>query len=72
MIAPAAPQTTTGDPDATIPVEQLLRAVVPDPDDWRVMPNPRLAGRTPASLVGQPDEPVLRDLLRAIKHGYVS
>lgn len=71
MIAPTVPHTT-GDPDETAPVEQLLRAVVPDPDDWRVAPNPRLGGRTPDSFIGQPDEPVLRDLLRAIKHGFVS
>jgi len=72
VIALTIPRTTTGDPDETVPVEQLLREVVPEPDDWRVIPNPRLAGRTPESFVGQPDEAVLRDLLRAVKHGYTS
>jgi hypothetical protein len=72
MVLPSVPQTTTGDPDETAPVDQLISAVVPDPDDWRVTPNPRLAGRTPESFIGQADESVLRDLLRAVKHGFVS
>lgn len=72
MIASSLPQTTTGDPDETAPIDQLIRTVVPDPDEWRATPNPRLAGRTPESFVGQQDEAVLRDLLRAVKHGFVS
>jgi hypothetical protein len=72
MVLPSVPQTTTGDPDETVPVDQLISAVVPDPDDWKATPNPRLAGRTPGSMIGTPDEPVLRDLLRAVKHGFAS
>lgn len=72
MATQTYPLTTTGDPDETRDIESLLREVVPDPDVWMAAANPNLGGRTPASFIGHPDEPILRDLLRAVKHGFVS
>jgi Protein of unknown function (DUF2384) len=72
MATQTYPITTTGDPDETRDIESLIREVVPDPDAWMATVNPNLGGHTPASLIGQPNEPILRDLLRRVKHGYTS
>lgn len=60
------------DPDLRVDIEQLIDEVVPDPGEWRRSPNPALGGRRPEELIGAPDESVLRDVLRAAKHGTAS
>ena len=45
---------------------------LPDPDAWEHTPNPQFGWREPADLIGTPDEPVLRNLLRAAKSGMAS
>lgn len=60
------------DPDETIDLEKLIDEVVPDPATWKRTPNPVLGGQKPIDLLNSPQEQVLRDLLRAAKHGMVS
>jgi uncharacterized protein (DUF2384 family) len=48
----------------------LLKDVVQDPDEWLRQPNDQLGGKRPQDFLGSPEkEKLLRDLLRAIKHG---
>lgn len=67
------PQATISpDPDETADLEQLISSIVPDADTWKQTPNPVLGGRKPIDLLNTPQEPVLRDLLRAAKQGMMS
>ena len=54
------------------PVEDLVRELVDEPDKWLDTKNDRLGGETPRELVGTSREPVLRNLLEAIRHGSFS
>ena len=60
------------DPDETADLETLMAEVVPDAETWKQTPNPVLGGRRPIDLLRSPQEQVLRDLLRAAKHGMSS
>jgi hypothetical protein len=62
----------TRDPDETIDINQLIDDVVPEPMRWKQTPNPVLGGRRPEEFISQPDEHLLRDLVRAVKHGFCS
>ncbi len=62
----------TRDPDETSDLETLMAEVVPDHDTWKQTPNPVLGGKKPIDLINSPQEQVLRDLLRAAKHGMMS
>jgi hypothetical protein len=53
-------------------VEDLVRELVDQPDKWLDTENDQLGGEKPRELVGTPKEPVLRNLLEAIKHGSFS
>ena len=53
-------------------VEDLLRELIDEPEKWLDTENDQLGGEKPRKLVGSPKEPVLRDLLEAIKHGSFS
>jgi hypothetical protein len=66
------PPAADHDPDLGVDIDTLIREVVPDPDTWKGTPNPSLGGYRPADLIGTPQEPILRNLLRAAKHGYIS
>jgi hypothetical protein len=68
---PQSPQLAP-DPDETADLNTLLTEVVPDPETWKLAPNPVLGGKRPLDLIGTPQEQVLRDLLRAAKHGMAS
>ena len=70
-MSPQLPQLIH-DPDETIELEVLIDEVVPDPETWKQTPNPVLGGRRPIDLLHTPQEQVLRDLLRAAKHGMAS
>jgi Protein of unknown function (DUF2384) len=69
----ASPAQVLGrDPDESANLEQLIAEVVPDADTWKQTPNAVLGGKRPIDLIGTPQERVLRDLLRAAKHGMMS
>lgn len=70
-MSPQLPQLTR-DPDETADLEKLMDEVVPDSQTWKQTPNPLLGGRRPIDLLNSPQEQVLRDMLRAAKHGMVS
>ena len=53
-------------------VEELARELIDQPDKWLDTENDQLGGEKPRELVGTPKEPVLRNLLEAIKHGSFS
>lgn len=53
-------------------VEDLARELIDEPDKWLDTENDQLGGEKPRELVGTPKEPVLRNLLEAIKHGSFS
>jgi uncharacterized protein (DUF2384 family) len=60
------------DPDETVDLNQLIAEVVPDHETWKQTPNAVLGGKRPIDLLGTLEEKVLRDLLRAAKHGMFS
>jgi uncharacterized protein (DUF2384 family) len=66
------PQQLSRDPDETADLEKLIDEVVPDPETWKQTPNPVLGGKRPIDLVHSPQQQILRDLLRAAKHGMTS
>lgn len=70
-MSPQLPQLAR-DPDETADLNKLIDEVVPDPDTWKQTPNPVLGGQRPIDLLRTPQEQVLRDLLRAAKHGMTS
>lgn len=51
-------------------MNEVLSGLVDDPCAWAQQPNDQLGGRKPEELIGTPDEPRLRDLIRAIKYGF--
>jgi hypothetical protein len=53
-------------------VEDLVRELVDEPDQWLDTKNDQLGGEKPRDLVGTAKEPVLRNLLEAIKYGSFS
>jgi len=53
-------------------VEDLVRELVDEPDKWLDTQNDQLGGEKPRALVGSPKEPVLRNLLEAIRDGSFS
>ena len=50
-------------------LDDLIREVIPDPDDWRQRPNPNLNWQKPDDVIadGRGDE--VRLLVEAIKYG---
>ncbi len=72
MVSKLPSQTAATDPDETVDLDKLISEVVPDPDTWKVTPNPVLGGRRPIDLLNSPQEQALRDLVRAAKQGMVS
>lgn len=53
-------------------VEDLVRELVDDPKKWLDTENDQLGGEKPRALIGTPKEPVLRNLLEAIRNGSFS
>lgn len=66
------------DPDLDKDIHELIREVVPaffpdlDLNVWMNEANPHLGDVSPADATGTRLEPILRNILRAAKHGYVS
>jgi hypothetical protein len=70
----ATPTPVAQDPDLTRPLLDLAAELFP-PDQldlWLDGLNPHLGLRTPRSYIGQPDEFLVRDMLRAAKSGAFS
>jgi hypothetical protein len=71
-----AASRTPRDPDETADIRTLVRGalqgVVANPDVWMETENALFGGRKPLDLVGTADEPRLREVVRAIKHGMFS
>jgi len=53
-------------------VVALARELIAEPDKWLDTENDQLGGARPRDLVGTPKEPILRNLLEAIKYGSFS
>ncbi len=53
-------------------IEAMVRELVAEPDRWLDTENDQLGGEKPRNLLGTPKEPVLRNLLEAIKYGSFS
>lgn len=53
-------------------IEDLVRELVDDPDQWLDTNNDQLGGEKPRTLLGTPKEHVLRNLLEAIRDGSFS
>jgi hypothetical protein len=54
------------------PIEDLVRELLAEPDKWLDSKNDQLGGEKPRDLIDTPKEPVLRNLLEAIKYGSFS
>jgi hypothetical protein len=66
------PQPPARDPDEIIAIEELMAEVVPNHEIWKITPNTELGGKRPIDLINTPYEPILRNMLRAAKHGLLS
>lgn len=53
-------------------VKEDAKKVIPNCEVWFSTPNLLLGFRTPAELIGTKEEPRVRDLIRALKHGFIS
>ena len=67
----AIPKKTSTTPSLPS-IEALVRELVAEPDRWLDTENDQLGGEKPRNLLGTPKEPVLRNLLEAIKYGSFS
>jgi hypothetical protein len=52
-----------------INLDDLIREVIPDPDDWRTRPNPNLNWETPNDLIARGRSEEVRMLVEAVKYG---
>ena len=48
------------------------QTLLPNAEAWLNTQNFLFEGRKPADLIGMPEEFRVRDLLRALKHGFIS
>jgi hypothetical protein len=53
-------------------IDDLVSELVDEPDKWLETNNDQPGGEKPGELVGTPREPVLRNLLEAIRYGSFS
>lgn len=56
-------------PDEAPDIRQEVADLIDKPSQWLNTQNSQLGGHKPKDLIGTDQEPLLRDLLRAIKHG---
>ena len=50
-------------------IEEEIRDLLLNADEWLDAPNDQLGGARPWDLIGTDQEPLLRNLVRAAKHG---
>jgi uncharacterized protein (DUF2384 family) len=60
------------DPDENKDLRDLAAEVVDKPEEWMNHPHPMLGMQRPRDLLGTPQEPILRAILRGIKTGSFS
>jgi len=48
------------------------KGIIPDSEAWLDRPNLLLEGRKPSQLIGTTEESRVRNLIRALKHGFMS
>ena len=56
-------------PDEKANLEEEIRDLLLNADEWLDAPNDQLAGARPWDLIGTDQEPLLRNLVRAAKYG---
>ncbi|HLX37536.1 MAG TPA: MbcA/ParS/Xre antitoxin family protein [Candidatus Binataceae bacterium] len=59
-------------PNENPDLREEVKTVLPNGAAWLDTQNFLFGGRKPADLIGTPEEYRVRDLLRAVKHGFVS
>lgn len=59
-------------PDEDSDIREEVKKVIQEPDRWLQSPSSILGGLAPAELIGTPDEMLLRELVRSLKHGVIS
>jgi hypothetical protein len=52
-----------------VDLDDLIREVIPDPDDWRARPNPNLNYQTPDAVIATGRGEEVRLLVEAIRYG---
>ncbi len=67
-VDPQHSSTTDPSLDET-PIMDELQDILKNPDEWLDEPNDQFGGRPPRALIGIPDEQLLRNMIRAVKHG---
>jgi len=53
-------------------LKEDVKGVIPNSEAWLDSPNLFFQGRKPAQLIGTKEEYRVRDLIRALKHGFIS
>ena len=53
-------------------VKELARELIDQAEKWLDTENDQLGGEKPKNLIGTPQEPILRNLLEAIRYGTFS
>ena len=56
-------------PDEKANLEEEIRNLLLNADEWLDAPNDQLGGARPWDLIGTDQEPLLRNLVRAAKYG---
>jgi hypothetical protein len=64
-----SPMTNGLLPEEDSDIRQDIATVIADAERWLDMPNDQLGGAKPRDLIGTHREQIVRDLVRAIKHG---
>lgn len=52
-----------------VDLDDLIREVIPDPDDWRSRPNPNLNWETPDALIAAGRAEEVRLFVEAVQYG---
>lgn len=66
------PNTATLFPDESPDLREEVKTLLPNGAAWLETQNFLFEGRKPSQLLGTPEEFRVRNLIRAIKHGFVS
>ena len=66
------PHTIKLFPNENPDLREEAKTVLPNGVAWLDTPNFLFEGRKPRELIGSPEEFRVRDVIRALKHGFVS
>jgi hypothetical protein len=59
-------------PGENVDLRAEIKALLHNADAWLHAPNYLLGGREPDQLIGTKEEIQVRNLVRAVKHGFIS